>query len=84
MPSDKIDRSKAIEMALIQIEKQFGKGSIMRLGSTSPISDVSVVPTGSLELDSALGVGGFPQGTCGRGLRSRCFRQDYPLPPRCC
>jgi recombination protein RecA len=58
--SDK-DRSKALEVAISQIEKQFGKGSIMRMGSDS-IVDISVIPTGSLGLDIALGLGGFPRG----------------------
>ena len=55
------DKEKAVETAMTQIERQFGKGSIMKLGS-SPIVDVSVVPTGSLALDKAMGVGGYPRG----------------------
>jgi recombination protein RecA len=55
------DRSKALEVAISQIEKQFGKGSIMRMGSDS-IIDISVISTGSLGLDIALGLGGFPRG----------------------
>jgi len=55
------DKEKAIETAMVQIEKQFGKGSIMKLGS-SPILDVPVIQTGSLALDRALGVGGIPRG----------------------
>jgi len=55
------DKEKAIETAMVQIEKQFGKGSIMKLGS-SPIVDVPVIPSGSLALDRALGVGGIPRG----------------------
>lgn len=55
------DRSKALEAAIIKIEKQFGKGSIMRLGSEEA-ADIPVIPTGSLSLDIALGVGGFPRG----------------------
>lgn len=62
MPANKKDRSKAVEMAILQIEKQFGKGAIMRLGSASPSSEVAAVSTGSLELDAALGVGGLPRG----------------------
>jgi recombination protein RecA len=61
MPEDKGERAKAIEAALSQIDKQFGKGSIMRLGSREKI-DVPAIPTGSLSLDAALGVGGFPRG----------------------
>ncbi|MET0555205.1 MAG: recombinase RecA [Vicinamibacteria bacterium] len=61
MADDKVERGKAIEAALAQIDKQFGKGSIMRLGSREKI-DVPAIPTGSLSLDAALGVGGFPRG----------------------
>src|SRR5246500_5064173 len=56
------ERSKAIELALSQIEKQFGKGSIMRLGTKEAIVPISVIPTGALSFDAALGVGGFPRG----------------------
>ncbi|HXE31286.1 MAG TPA: recombinase RecA [Terriglobales bacterium] len=56
------DRSRAIDAALAQIEKQFGKGSIMRLGSKDAIVPIAVIPTGSLSLDAALGVGGVPRG----------------------
>jgi len=56
------DREKAIDLALSQIEKQFGKGAIMRLGNDEPLPDVDAIPTGSLSLDIALGVGGVPRG----------------------
>ncbi len=56
------DREKAIDLALSQIEKQFGKGAIMRLGNEEPLPDVAAIPTGSLSLDLALGVGGVPRG----------------------
>ena len=56
------ERAKAIELALSQIEKQFGKGSIMRLGSKEAIVPISVIPTGAISFDAALGVGGFPRG----------------------
>src|SRR6266487_5041885 len=56
------DRSRAIDLALAQIEKQFGKGSIMRLGSKGPIVPISVISTGSISFDAALGVGGVPRG----------------------
>ncbi len=55
-------REKAIELAVSSIEKQFGKGSIMRLGTDQPAPEVRVIPTGSLGLDIALGVGGLPRG----------------------
>lgn len=56
------DRKAALEKALSQIEKQFGKGSIMRLGEASEANQVSVVTSGSIALDVALGVGGYPRG----------------------
>ncbi len=56
------ERTKILESAISQIEKQFGKGSIMRLGTKDVLVPVSVVPTGSLSLDAALGVGGLPRG----------------------
>jgi len=56
-----MDRKRALDIALTQIEKQFGKGSIMKLGDTANMS-VEVIPTGALELDIALGVGGIPRG----------------------
>lgn len=56
------EREKAIELALSQIEKQFGKGAIMRLGADEALPDVAAIPTGSLSLDLALGVGGVPRG----------------------
>ena len=58
----KDEREKAIELALSGIEKQYGKGSIMRLGAAEKPPEVQVVPTGSLALDIALGVGGLPRG----------------------
>jgi recombination protein RecA len=56
------DKSKALEMAILQIEKNFGKGSIMRLGADEIAEGVQVIPTGSLTLDIATGIGGFPRG----------------------
>jgi recombination protein RecA len=56
------ERSKAIELAFATIEKQFGKGSIMRLGSKEAIVPIAVIPTGAISFDAALGVGGFPRG----------------------
>ena len=55
-------KKQALNIALGQIEKQFGKGSIMRLGEDSVMHDVEAVSTGSLGLDIALGIGGFPRG----------------------
>src|SRR5581483_6645891 len=59
---DDRERARALDLALGQIEKQFGKGSILRLGSKDAIVPVSVISTGSISLDWALGVGGFPRG----------------------
>src|ERR1700723_2083110 len=56
------ERGKAIELAVAQIEKQFGKGSIMRLGSKEAIVPISVISTGAISFDAALGVGGVPRG----------------------
>jgi recombination protein RecA len=56
------DRSRAVELALSQIEKQFGKGSIMRLGSKEAVVPISTISTGSISFDAALGVGGVPRG----------------------
>lgn len=56
------EKSKALAAALAQIEKQFGKGSIMRMGDGEAVEDIQVVSTGSLGLDIALGVGGLPRG----------------------
>lgn len=56
------DKQKALDAALSQIEKQFGKGAVMKLGDDSAKMNVEVVPTGSLSLDIALGVGGVPKG----------------------
>jgi recombination protein RecA len=57
-----MDKAKALESALAQIERQFGKGSIMKLGSDNAIMDVEAISTGSLGLDIALGIGGLPKG----------------------
>ena len=56
-----MDKGKAIESALLQIEKKFGKGSIMRLGE-KPHEDIGAISTSCLSLDAAIGVGGFPRG----------------------
>ncbi len=57
-----IEKEKALEMALSQIEKQFGKGAVMKLGDAAAKISVSTIPSGCLELDFALGVGGIPRG----------------------
>jgi len=61
MPEIRSDKNKAIEVALLQIEKQFGKGSIMRLGDKEAIA-IPTISTGALSIDAALGIGGVPRG----------------------
>jgi len=62
MADDRAERTKAIDLAFAQIEKQFGKGSIMRLGSKEAIVPIAVISTGAISFDAALGVGGVPRG----------------------
>ena len=57
-----LDKEKALEIALAQIEKQFGKGAIMKLGDNTASMNISAIPTGCIDLDIALGVGGIPRG----------------------
>ena len=59
---DQKERNKALEMAVGQIEKQFGKGSIMRLGQKGGVTPIEVIPTGAISIDYALGIGGMPRG----------------------
>src|SRR6266511_4320489 len=56
------ERIKAVDLAVVQIEKQFGKGSIMRLGQKGAIQPIDAIPTGAISIDFALGVGGVPRG----------------------
>ena len=56
------DKQKALDSALAQIERQFGKGSIMKLGKDNPVTEIEATSTGSLGLDIALGIGGLPKG----------------------
>ncbi len=62
MADERTEKVRAIDLAVSQIEKQFGKGSIMRLGSKEAVVPISVISTGSISLDAALGVGGMPRG----------------------
>lgn len=62
MADERTNRNKAIDIALTQIEKQFGKGSIMRLGDRIDTEGITAISTGSISFDAALGVGGFPKG----------------------
>ncbi|MFN3660456.1 MAG: DNA recombination/repair protein RecA, partial [Brevinematales bacterium] len=60
--ADVSEREKALQAAIAQIEKQFGKGAIMKLGDRGKTNDIPVIPTGALTLDLALGIGGIPIG----------------------
>jgi recombination protein RecA len=62
MTPDKSEKAKALDLAMSHIERQFGRGSLMRLGAAGALAEVMVIPTGSLALDAALGVGGIPRG----------------------
>src|SRR5688572_16947671 len=62
MAEERTEKSRAIDLALSQIEKQFGKGSIMRLGGMDINSTIDAISSGSLSMDAALGVSGFPRG----------------------
>ena len=83
------DKSKALDAAIGQIEKAFGKGSVMKLGQRDSVVDIQAVSTGSLGLDIALGIGGFPKGRIieiyghrsGRGRVRHPQRHNFrPLP----
>jgi recombination protein RecA len=60
--AEKNDRRQALDLALSQIERQFGKGAVMRLGAGRPLEEIATIPTGAIVLDVALGVGGLPRG----------------------
>ena len=60
--TDKAAKEKALNQALEQIQKQYGKGAIMKLGDAGPVSNLDVISTGSISLDLATGVGGYPKG----------------------
>jgi len=62
MSEQKTEKQKALELAMAQIDRQFGKGSIMRLGDDNRAAEIEAIPTGSISLDAALGIGGFPRG----------------------
>ena len=71
------ERRKVIDQTLVQLEKQFGKGSIVRLGSSNVVP-VSVIPTGSISIDAALGVGGKPRGRAVLADQAR-FGNRWPV-----
>ena len=72
-----MQKDKALEMALGQIEKQYGKGAIMLMGDAASRIQVSVIPTGCIELDAALGVGGVPRGRIVEIYRAGILRQNH-------
>ncbi len=76
-----MDKLKALDAALQHIEKQFGKGSIMKLGSQDKSMDVEAISTGSLGLDIALGIGGLPKGRVVEIYGPEFLRQDDADPP---
>ena len=80
---DENERAKAIEAVMGQIEKQFGKGSVMRLGDEVPVP-IEVIPTGSIALDIALGIGGLPRGRVveiyGPESSGKCLTADALVP----
>ena len=75
-------RDAALQGALVQIERQFGKGSLMRMGDPGAQVKVNAIPTGALSLDLALGIGGVPAWPHRRGLRARVLGQDDADLPR--
>jgi len=62
MADEKSEKVKALDLAISQIDKQFGKGSVMRLGDRKILDEMQIIPSGSISLDSALGIGGIPRG----------------------
>ena len=72
-----VDKTKALEAALGQIERAFGKGSIMKLGKNEQVVEIETVSTGSLGLDIALGIGGLPKGRIIE-IRNTGFLRAYP------
>src|SRR5262249_57757597 len=80
-----MERDKMLDVTLSQIERQFGKGAVMRLGEHPMGAGVSVIPTGSLALDVALGIGGIPPGRGAAGFgphgSGRTPASPPPLPP---
>ena len=73
------NKLKALDAAISQIEKQYGKGAVMKLGDPSAAMNVETVPTGSLSLDLALGLGGLPKGRMQEILSACSIRVFFPL-----
>ena len=77
MTPEQSEKGKAIDLAVFQIEKEFGKGSIMRLGTKDVLVPAEIIPTGSVSFDAALGVGGMPRGQGGGNFRPGVERQYH-------
>src|SRR4051812_50222763 len=78
--SDNMDKQKALEAALAQIDRAFGKGSAMKLGSREAV-EIETISTGSLGLDIALGIGGLPRGRVVEGYGPESSGKTTPPPP---
>src|SRR5260370_36831950 len=78
LDKDAMDKQRALDAALAQIERAFGKGSIMKLGSREAAADTEVISTGSLGLDIALGIGGLPRGRVIENYRPESSGQRTP------
>ncbi len=81
-PGDQDEKLKALEAAKLQIEKQFGKGSLMKMGDGSELVGIEVIPSGSILLDEALGVGGYPRGRMVEIYGPESSGKDHPGPAR--
>ena len=77
-PTTKEEKLKALDAAISHIEKQYGKGSVMKLGDNSAHMNVEAVPTGSLSLDLALGIGGLPKRSEERRVGKECRSRWSP------
>lgn len=82
-PGQASDKKKALETCIAQIEKNYGKGAIMRLGDDIPVN-VEALSTGSLSLDLALGIGGVPKGRIVEIYGTRSFGQNHTRSACCC
>ena len=79
---EKDDKLKALDAALSQIEKQYGKGAVMKLGDPTAQMNVETIPTGSLSLDIALGLGGIPKGRIIEDRKSTRLNSSHPTTSR--
>src|SRR2546428_9957409 len=75
------DRRKALNLAITQIEKTCGKGAIMRMGADAPRVRVEVIPTGAINLDAAIGIGGIPRGRGAGNFGAGASGKTTPAPP---